>query len=114
MHTIAVAARGCAQLVADRIHGTASQLVWARTAVTNPSRCPMPGGSARGLRPVTVSQQPLVELGEVVARLSLRRIAGAEYAARERAGPRGLGAPERDRYSRFELVRPRDSEWSAA
>jgi hypothetical protein len=27
------------------------------------SWCPRPGSSARGLRPVTVSQQPLVELG---------------------------------------------------
>ena len=49
-------------------------------------------------------------MARYVVRLSMAlgdlRIAGAEYAARERAGPRGLGAPERDRHSRFELVRP--------
>jgi hypothetical protein len=47
VHTIALAVRGCAQLVADRIHGTASQLVGrSELLVTNPSWCPAAGCAA--------------------------------------------------------------------
>lgn len=53
-------------------------------------------------------------MARYVVRLSMAlgdlRIAGAEYAARERAGPRGLGAPERDRHSPLSWSDPRDSE----